>query len=190
MLMFRNRISSVEWLTIIALVALGVAGRVMPHAPNFTPVAACALFAGWLFRDRMHAMLVPLLTMAISDCFWLGLHDWRITIAIYAAVASPILMSRWLKERCGTLRITSCATGGAIVFYLTTNLAVWAFGGIYEFNLPGLISCYTAGLAFFKFTLAGDLMWSAGLFGTYALVTKLVRMTECRTGTADVATAR
>ena len=39
--------SSFSYLVILAvLIALGVAGRLLPHPPNFTPMAAIALFAG------------------------------------------------------------------------------------------------------------------------------------------------
>ena len=41
---------SFNYLVILAvLIALGVAGRLLPHPPNFTPMAAIALFAGFIF---------------------------------------------------------------------------------------------------------------------------------------------
>jgi len=39
-----------NYLVILAiLIALGVAGRLLPHPPNFTPMAAIALFAVFIF---------------------------------------------------------------------------------------------------------------------------------------------
>jgi hypothetical protein len=35
--------------------------------------------------------------------------------------------------------------------------------------MPGLFACYVAALPFLRNTLAGDLFWSAALFGSYAL---------------------
>ena len=44
---------SFSYLVILAvLIALGVAGRLLPHPPNFTPMAAIALFAGFIFIKR------------------------------------------------------------------------------------------------------------------------------------------
>jgi hypothetical protein len=34
------------------LVTLDVLARLAPHAPNFTPVAASAVFAGMIFRSK------------------------------------------------------------------------------------------------------------------------------------------
>ena len=56
------------------LVAIAVAGRwigssadwsILP--PNFTPVAAVGLFAGYLFASRRLALAVPLAALAISN---------------------------------------------------------------------------------------------------------------------------
>jgi hypothetical protein len=46
---------SFNYLLILAmLIALGVAGRLLPHPPNFTPMAAIALFAGFLFLKKIY----------------------------------------------------------------------------------------------------------------------------------------
>ena len=41
-----------DFLLIVLLVALDVGARLAPHAPNFTPVAATALFAASVLRVR------------------------------------------------------------------------------------------------------------------------------------------
>ena len=66
-----------EAVAFMALVASGVALRVTFHdLPNFAPVAAMALFAGYYFRSRIVALCVPLLVMTISDWFW-AVTTWR-----------------------------------------------------------------------------------------------------------------
>ena len=42
------------------LLALDVVARLFPHAPNFTPMAASALFAGVIFRSRLVALTTPI----------------------------------------------------------------------------------------------------------------------------------
>jgi hypothetical protein len=43
---------------------------------------------------------------------------------------------------------------------------------MYEKSWAGLLSCYTAGLPFFWNTLAGDLFFTAVLFGGFAVVNR------------------
>jgi hypothetical protein len=107
--------------------------------------------------------------MAVSDAI-IGTYDYRIMLAVYLAMAFPLLLRGFLVERLTAVRVVLCATASSVVFFLATNLAVWAFSGMYERTMAGLAKSYLAGLPFFKFTLSGDLCWTVGLFGTYALV--------------------
>ena len=68
------------------LVVLDVVARLLPHAPNFTPVAASAVFAGMIFRSGTLAIATPIAAMLLSD-FILGPDDWRIMSVGYAALA-------------------------------------------------------------------------------------------------------
>jgi hypothetical protein len=60
--------------------------------------------------------------------------------------------------------------------FLITNFAVWYGSTHYPQTMPGLITCYVAGLAFYNGTsfflngLAGDLFYSTILFGGYYLL--------------------
>lgn len=49
------------------LVLLAAAGRLVPHPPNFAPVAAVALFGGATLGRRWSAFLVPLSALLLSD---------------------------------------------------------------------------------------------------------------------------
>jgi hypothetical protein len=60
----------------------------------------------------------------------------------------------------------------SLMFFVTTNFAVWAFSGIYSLDMAGLVQCYVAGLPFLKHTVAGDLFWTAVLFGGAWLLTR------------------
>lgn len=156
-----------------ALVALGVAGRLLPHAPNCTPVAAAALFAGFYFRSRVWAVAVPVLTMVVSDLF-LDSNALGVTLAVAASLLFPVACRVWLKGECSAARVGLCAVGSSAVFFLVTNGAVWALGDHdYAMTMSGLLACYAAGLEFLGYTLAGDVGWSFGLFGAYALALRL-----------------
>jgi len=59
--------SSFTYLVILAiLIALGIAGRLLPPPPNFTPMAAIALFSGFIFMKRYMAILAVVVTMLIN----------------------------------------------------------------------------------------------------------------------------
>jgi hypothetical protein len=45
---------------------------------------------------------------------------------------------------------------------------------MYSRTLSGLMNCYIAGVPFFRGTLVGDLVYSAVLFGGFALLERLV----------------
>lgn len=146
------------------LIGFGVITRLLPHAPGFLPVAASALFAGRMLRHRALAIVVPSAAMAISGLV-LGFEDWRVLLVVYAAISLPavagILSRRWNGI---------AATGGvmvacSLVFFAASNFAVWAFSGMYSHDMAGLTQCYIAALPFLQNTVAGDLFWSAVLFG-------------------------
>ena len=56
--------------------------------------------------------------------------------------------------------------GGALLFFLISNLGVWLMGG-YEKSIPGLITCYMMAIPFFQNTLSGSVFYSAVMYGGY-----------------------
>src|SRR4026208_1523969 len=68
--------NQLDLLMIMFLIGLDVAGRVLMHAGNVSPIAASALFAGMMLRRRWLALLVPLAALALSDPFIAG-GEWR-----------------------------------------------------------------------------------------------------------------
>ena len=165
--------SSFSYLVILAvLIALGVAGRLLPHPPNFTPMAAIALFAGFIFIKRYMAVVAVISTMLLCDYFafgslsvsWFGSKS---MFVVYLALLFPIVFKNFLQKKLGVLRIFGAAIASSTVFFLATNFAVWAFSPMYEKTLEGLVLCYTMAIPFFQNTVAGDLIWSGAIFGTY-----------------------
>ena len=67
---------------------------------------------------------------------------------------------------------------------------MWLFSGFYPLTLAGLGACYVAAIPFFQNTVAGDLFYSALLFGGFALLerTGSERSAAGRLRTASVAT--
>jgi hypothetical protein len=151
------------------LVALDVVARLLPHAPNFTPIAASAVFAGMILRSRTLALAVPLAAVLVSDLV-LGGYDWRVMAVVYAALTLPALLAMAARRFRTSIVIVPVVLSSSVIFFLTTNFAVWAWSGIYPLTFAGLVHCYVAALPFFQNTLCGDLFWSAALFGGWWLM--------------------
>ncbi len=154
----------------VVLLVLGVAGRLLPHVHNFTPVAAIALFAGFLFRRRLVAAAIPLAIMAVSDAF-LGATPLGVKVTVYVAFLFPLLFAPLLRKRLSPVRIGGSALIAALFFYVVTTFAVWL--AFYPQTLGGFLECYGLGLPFLAKKLLGDLLWSGAIFGSYAVIRQL-----------------
>ena len=157
------------------LIVLGVAGRLLPHPPNFTPMAAIALFAGFIFLKRYIAVIAVVVTMLLTDYFAFGFlsAEWfasKSMWVVYLALLFPIVFKNFLQKKLGLFRVAGAALASSTVFFIATNFAVWAFSPMYEKTLEGLVLCYTMAIPFFQNTVAGDLIWSGVIFGTYFLL--------------------
>ncbi len=150
-----------------SLVLAATALRLAPHAPNFVPIAAIALFGGATFSDRRAAFLIPLVAMALSDVVLGGLSG--VTPFIYASFALITCLGLALRTRGGAVRIAGASLAGAVLFYLVTNFGVWIAGGLYPKTIAGLATCYVAAIPFFWNTLLSDLLYTALLFGIWSL---------------------
>ena len=172
-----------DLLLVTFLIVLDVVARLLPHAPNFTPVAASTLFAAVVLHRRSLALLVPLIAMPVSD--WLiGPDDWRVTAVVYGSLLLPfaagLIARSYRLSRSVVPAILSCS----LLFFATTNFAVWAFSGMYSHDMAGLIACYVAALPFLKYTVACDLLWTAGLFGGAWLVQRMAPQDAPATATS------
>jgi len=153
-----------ELLLVACLVGLDVIARLMPHAPNFTPVAATALFAGTVLRGRGLALIVPFAAMLLGDAL-LGFYDWRVMAVVYVSSTLPAAAGLWTRRLRSPLLFVPVILSCSLTFFAATNFAVWAFSGMYAPNVEGLIACYIAALPFLQNTVAGDLFWATILFG-------------------------
>lgn len=157
-----------SFLLIVAIIALAAASRLMKHPPNFTPIAAISLFGGW-YLAKKYFVFIPLLAMFLSDIF-IGFYDWRLTAVVYLSIAATFFIGYLLRKKMTWRRVLVGSLSGSIMFFITSNLAVWALYEWYPHTLAGLSSCFVMALPFFKNSLAGDIIYSIVLFGAYQLV--------------------
>jgi hypothetical protein len=160
-----NRSALLADLALIAfLIALDVTARLLPHAWGFMPVAASALFAGRMLRNPVLAPVVPLAAMALSGLALSG-DDWRVSLITYVAITLPAFAGMATRQWRGVLGTAGTMLGCSVAFFALSNFAVWLFSGMYSLDLAGLTQCYVLALPFFQHTVAGDLFWTAVLFG-------------------------
>lgn len=164
-------------LTIISIIVLAALSRLLPHAPNFTPLTAIALFSGAWIANRWLSVFMPLLAMLLSDAI-MGFNGWAFseqTITVYGTFALISWASGSVLQQKSVLRIGGSALASSLFFFFTTNFAVWMGGyfhapALYPMNMSGLMDCFVAAIPFFGNALAGDLFYSALLFGGFYLL--------------------
>lgn len=159
--------------TLVGIVAAAAMMRLVPHPPNFTPIAAMALFGGAHFMSRRAAFAVPLTAMLLSDlALGLAIYGSFAFVSIpfvYGSFALIVGLGLLIRRRRSPLVVGGAVLTGSVLFFLVTNLGTWLTSGMYPKTLDGLIACYTAAIPFFRNALAGDLLYSAVLFGGFAL---------------------
>ncbi len=156
-----------------AIILAAALSRLLPHPPNFTPLAAMAL-AGGVYLDRRFALVIPLAALFLSDCI-IGFHN--TILFVYGSFAAIGFIGLWLKSHKKPAWIFAAAVGSSVLFFVVTNFAVWALddGSFYPKTIPGLISCYIAAIPFFRNTMLGDIVYSAVVFGVFELVERTLR---------------
>jgi len=149
----------------------------MPHPWGFTPVAAALLYFG--ARGSRRQLWMPFALLAASDVIltkfvysYVFSWDHFVTWAWYAAI---LFLGSQLRENTGWLRVAGAALASSISFFVVSNFAVWACWDMYPKTLSGLMTCYAAGLPFFRRGLAGDMLFTAVMFGLPALATVVAR---------------
>ena len=164
------------------LMVAGLLSRIwLIEYPNFKPIVAIAIFFGFYFQRNAIAFVSVLGMMIVSDVL-LGFYEWPIMASVYASIG----IAFWIGYRTNKLLqsrsafgkmvgVSIAATVASISFFLWTNAAV-VLAGWYPTTISGLLSSYAAGLPFLKYSLAGDCLFTAGIFSGYFLLSKVNSM--------------
>ena len=161
---------------LVTMILAAAASRLIPHPPNFTPIAAIALFGGAQFASKRAAFLVPLAGMFLSD---LVFGFYAITPVVYGGFALTVCLGFWVRQHRSVQRIAFAAVASAILFFVLTNFGVWAMDHLYPKTIAGLVDCFVAAIPFFRNMLLGNLLYSALLFGALAFSeNRFVRLRE------------
>ena len=147
------------------LIILGIAARFLPHPANFAPIGAIAIFSG-IYLPKRWALILPLAAMFFSDLF-IGFYSLPIMLSVYVSFATMGLIGLAVRKHKKLSTILGGTILGSVIFYLITNGAVWAFGGLYPQTTAGLLQSYYMAIPFFRNSLFGDLFYTGVLAGAY-----------------------
>ncbi len=171
--------------TAFLLIALGIAWRLSVafhwlDLPNAVPLAALALFAAAKL-PRKWAYLVPLAILLGSDLIIDQTHGYAFYYAsrltTYGTFMLIALAASYAPARISMPGRVLMAAGGATLFFLVSNFAVWAGGEGFGrgATLPGLLSTYVDGLPFYRRSLMAEVAGVVLLFGLDAIRIRLTQ---------------
>src|SRR5215831_18912300 len=122
---------------VFVLIFLAAASRLLPHPPNFAPVAAIGLFAGAQVSRRA-GWLVPLAALLLSDLV-IGFYHPVAMLANYLAFATCLLLGAgWLSRGRSVGRVAGAVLASSVAFFLVSNFGMWA-SGYYPRTWAGLV---------------------------------------------------
>jgi hypothetical protein len=149
---------------------------------GFSPVIAIALFSGFIIKQKDLSFILPLLALLVSDAViqllysqdlfpYAGFYSgqWKNYLILLVAT----LIGWALKGRSyGSLMIG--AVVAPTVFFLLSNFSVWANTTevIYPKTFSGLLTCYEAGLPFYKNALIATLVFLPVILFSYNYITR------------------
>ncbi len=166
-----------RFIIVVTVILTAALLRLLPHWPNFTPIAAMALFAGTYFDRKQYAFAIPIAAMFISDLV-IGLH--ANMPAVYMSFAITVLIGMTIRNKVHVGSVLLASISSSVIFFLITNFASWVGNPIYPQTFGGLTECYVAGLLFFRDgtygisffmnDVLGTIFYSAVFYGAYYLV--------------------
>lgn len=140
--------------------------RLLPHEPNFTPIAAIALFGG-VYLNKKYAIVLPIAAMILADLF-LGFT--QSTPYVYLGFLLTGLIGLWLRTHKTFTNVVLGTLVSSVLFFLITNFGFWLTFSLYPKTFAGQMEAYIMALPFFRNSLLGDLFYTGLMFGSYELV--------------------
>jgi Family of unknown function (DUF6580) len=155
-----------RFLVITGMIFIAAFVRLIPHPPNFAPIAAIALFGGAYFNKKWAAFLLPLTAMFVTDLI-LGFHATMWAVYLSFVLIVGIGMFAIKQKKISNIFLASVSS--SVLFFIITNFGLWISTPYYAKTGVGLAACFIAAIPFFHLTLLGDLFFVAVMFGSYEL---------------------
>jgi hypothetical protein len=150
-------------LVLIAILIIAAAfSRLIPHPPNFAPIVSLALFGGAVIKNKKYALALPFFALILSDVlfelFTTTPGFYGVTqLFVYGAYILITFMATKIKKVNTVNMLFACVWSG-VLFFLLSNLGVWASSELYPRNFNGLMQCFAAAIPFYKNEFFGNLL--------------------------------
>jgi hypothetical protein len=154
--------------------------------PNFTAVGAIALISATHMKG-LRKWIIPICVLWLSDIIlnnviYAQYYDsFQIfgSLWVYASLLVIGLVGYKVLKQINWRSIGVASILGAVLFFLITNFGVWASAtSPYAKDLSGLMTCYAAGIPFFRNTLLSNLFFGYALYGAYEFIAYRVKDIE------------
>ncbi len=175
-------------ITVLLLVIVGAACTrfftLLGHSPliNFTPIGAMALFGGAYFENKLKAVLLPLLTLLMSDLvintfFYHGQYGimYEGWYFVYGVFVLMVFLGKWIIAKVNVKNILFASIAASLSHWLISDFGVW-LGGIdvttgmpFTKDMIGLIKCYTLAIPYLQSIFVGTVVYSSIMFGAFEL---------------------
>ncbi|HEY1767924.1 MAG TPA: DUF6580 family putative transport protein [Terracidiphilus sp.] len=144
---------------------------------NFTAVGAALLYFG--ARRSWREMLAPLAVLIATDyCLTVYAYhyafQWTAYVPTWIWYAAAMFLGQiLLSGKTSVWRVAVAALLGPTSFWVISDYAVWAVGGMYPHTAAGLEACFMAAIPFYRNDLASTTLILAAAFGIPALVRRM-----------------
>jgi hypothetical protein len=153
-----------------------------PGMSGISPFIAIALFSGFIMKERNMSFLLPLIALFISDAIihvlylnnqfdFAGFYDgqWKNYVILLAAT-----FIGWALKGRNLSSLFAGAIAAPTLFFLASNFMVWqaTTEAAYAKTFSGLITCYEAGLPFYRNSLIATIVFLPVILLAYNYLTK------------------
>ena len=161
------------------LLLVAVLSRLLPHAGwlNFTAVGGALLYFG--ARRSWREMLAPLAVLMATDYLltvfvYHYTFRWEGYVTTWAWYLAAMALGQILLHAKTTFaRVGAGVVLGPTSFFVVSNYAVWASGGMYPPSLDGLAACYAAAIPFYRNDLLSTALVAGLAFGVPVLLRRM-----------------
>jgi hypothetical protein len=171
------KLSRYTMFSFLLLVLVAAIYRVIPGRPwGFAPQFAITLFCGAVIKDKKIALLLPLLSMFISDLLYqiLYIQGFSVIEGFYDGMIWNYLIFgslTFVGFFVNANSVTSIMKGGFIsptLFFIVSNFTTWISGGGLKRpkSFSGLMQAFVDGLPFYGNSLVATVVFGFILFAT------------------------
>lgn len=170
-------------LFVLGVILFVAVSRLLPHLPNFTPLAAIALFGGAYLLNKKMAYFFTFAALLVSDVLvnsllyndnnFLNYLAQPYVWAVYFSFGLTVFMGTSIQNNINIKNIGFFSISSSLLFWLITNFACWPNNPLYTQDASGLINCYVAALPYLG-NVVGDLFYNTILFGSVYMATKKI----------------